>query len=334
PVFGLDPVAALRQPPQRLFEVLDARLLDFRLLAGPGGPLIELIPAGLPQAHRLFGILQTVGQGVLPPLKLLQLGAQLGQLGVPQLELLPVLAQVQLGLYVVALGFGNILLQFPGPLAGVLHALLDARDLGAHGIEFALDFVKSVAVVGVLAAQLLQRSVTAAALGDQGLDGQLLAADQPLAAGHLGIQLPPTQGLQLGAEQALLPLEFGVFLGGLGLALEALQLATQFIADIGEALEIFLGATHAALGVLAPLLVAGDARGLFDIHPQLIGLGLDQPGDHALFDNGVAAGSQAGAEKNIGDVPAPALVAVEVVIGLAIPGHLAADGDFGVAGVL
>src|SRR5690606_39271123 len=176
--------------------------------------------------------------------------------------------------------------------------------------------------------------VAAAALGDQGLDVQLLASDQGLAALQLGVELAPAQGLELGLGLALLLLEFGVLFGGLGLALEALELAPQLVADVGEALEVLLGAAHAVLGVAAALLVLGNAGGLLDEHPQVLRAGLDQVGDHALLDDGVAAGPKAGAEEDVGDVPAPALVAVEVVAGLAVSGDLAADGDLGVAGVL
>ena len=92
--------------------------------------------------------------------------------------------------------------------------------------------------------------------------------------------------------------------------------------------------THAVFGLAAPFLVLGDARGLFEKHPQLVGLGLDQPGDGALLDNGVTPRPQAGTEKDVGDVLAPAARTVEDIDRLPVAGHLALDGDFSVAGVL
>src|SRR5690606_20307125 len=242
--------------------------------------------------------------------------------------------QVLLGLGVVALGLLDVLAQFPGALANVLNGLFGTRHFGADGVELALGGVEAVALVGVAGAEFFQGVVAAAALGDQGLDVQLLAGDQGLAALQLGVELAPAQGLELGLGLALLLLEFGVLFGGLGLALEALELAPQLVADVGEALEVLLGAAHAVLGVAAAPLVLGNAGGLLDEHPQVLRAGLDQVGDHALLDDGVAAGPKAGAEEDVGDVPAPALVAVEVVAGLAVSGDLAADGDLGVAGVL
>src|SRR5690606_4473435 len=60
---------------------------------------------------------------------------------------------------------------------------------------------------------------------------------------------------------------------------------------------------------------------------------LDQLGDHALFDDRVAARPQTGAQEDVGDVAAPAFGAVQKVGVLRVAGHPAADGDFPVAGV-
>ena len=95
-----------------------------------------------------------------------------------------------------------------------------------------------------------------------------------------------------------------------------------------------MGATNAVFGLAAALLVLGDAGRFFDKVAQVFGLGFDQLGDHALFDDRVAARAQAGAEENIGDVSTATLGAVEEVAVLAVAGHFAADRDFRVGRVL
>jgi hypothetical protein len=70
------------------------------------------------------------------------------------------------------------------------------------------------------------------------------------------------------------------------------------------------------------------------IDPQVFRLGLHQLIDHALLDDGVASRAESRAQEDIHDVPAPALVAVQEVGGLGVPGHLAADGDFRIGRVL
>jgi len=67
---------------------------------------------------------------------------------------------------------------------------------------------------------------------------------------------------------------------------------------------------------------------------QILRLGLDQLGDHALFDDRIAAWSEAGAEEDIGDVAAPTFHPVEKVGVLRVTGDATADGDFGEGGVL
>src|SRR5690606_26477110 len=255
---------ALAEAAQHLLQVLDAGLLHLRLLAGRGGPLVEFIPAGLPEVHVFLGGLQQGGGLLLLGPQGVEGGHDLGELRPPALGPGAVAPQVLLGLGVVALGLLDVLAQFPGALANVLNGLFGTRHFGADGVELALGGVEAVALVGVAGAEFFQGVVAAAALGDQGLDVQLLAGDQGLAALQLGVELAPAQGLELGLGLALLLLEFGVLFGGLGLALEALELAPQLVADVGEALEVLLGAAHAVLGVAAALLVLGNAGGLLD----------------------------------------------------------------------
>ena len=106
-----------------------------------------------------------------------------------------------------------------------------------------------------------------------------------------------------------------------------LKLAPQFFAQVGQPFQVFLGPANPVFRLPAPLLVLGDAGGFFNVDPKFLGLCLNQPGDHALLDDGVAARPQTGAEKQIGDVTAAALGTVQEIFRLAFPGHPAANGN-------
>ena len=90
-----------------------------------------------------------------------------------------------------------------------------------------------------------------------------------------------------------------VLLGHLGLACQAPDLAAELVADVVDAGEVLARVLQPVLGLLAPLLVLGDAGGLFEEEAQLVGLGLDDARDHALVDDGVGARPEAGAEEEV-----------------------------------
>nr|GFC57024.1 hypothetical protein [Tanacetum cinerariifolium] len=104
-------------------------------------------------------------------------------------------------------------------------------------------------------------------------------------------------------------------------------------AQVGQAREVFVGAADPVFGVATALLVFGNARRFFDEVTQVLRLGFDQLGDHALLDDRIAARAEAGAEEDVGDVATTALGAVQVIAVLAVAGHFAANGDFRVAGL-
>ena len=182
--------------------------------------------------------------------------------------------------------------------------------------------------------QAFDAGIGIALLGHQGFEADFLVADDRFALAHLLVQGLPAQRRQLGLELTLLALVFLVLLGSLCLAVQTFQLAAQLVAQVSQAGEVLVGTANAVFGLATALLVLGDAGCFFDKIAQVFGLGLDQLGDHALFDDRVAARPQARTEEDIGNITTPAFGAVEVISGLAVAGYLAANGDLGVGRVL
>lgn len=242
--------------------------------------------------------------------------------------------QVRFGFLARALGFLEIVLQLAQALLAVLNALLDPGDVAGHRVEPGLHLVEALGQLMMTVTQPLDTGIGIALLGHQCLEGHILVTDHRLALTNPFIQLAPAQRRQACLELAFLRLVFTVLLGRLGLAVQAFELAFQLLAKVGQARQVLLGAADAVFGFAATLLVFGDTGRFLDEITQFLGLGFDQLGDHALFDDRVAAWPKAGAQENIGDVPAPALGAVEVVAVLAVAGHLAPNRDLGVGGVL
>jgi hypothetical protein len=60
-------------------------------------------------------------------------------------------------------------------------------------------------------------------------------------------------------------------LGLAGLALQVLELLVDFLAQVVQALEVLARVAHARLGLLAALLVLGDAGGFLEIDAQVLG---------------------------------------------------------------
>src|SRR5207237_10792986 len=87
------------------------------------------------------------------------------------------------------------------------------------------------------------------------------------------------------------------------------------------------------LGLLAPPLVAPDPGGYLDEGAHVLALRLDDARDRALLDDGVAARAEPRAEKQVGDVLAPAAHAVDEVRRGVVARHLALQRDLAVARV-
>ena len=243
------------------------------------------------------------------------------------------MAQVRFGFQARALGFFQVVLQLTQALLTVLDALLDPGDVAADRIEAPLHQIEAFGQVVVPVTQAFDSRVGIALLGHQGFEGDFLSADDRFALADLFVQRLPAQGRQLGLELTLLAFVFLILLGGLGLAVQAFELTLELFAQVGQAGEVFVGAADAVFSLAPALLVLGDARRFFDEVAQVFGLGLDQLGDHPLLDDRVAARAEAGAEEDVGDIATAAFGAVEVVSGLAVAGHFAANGNFRVGRV-
>ncbi|MNK90338.1 hypothetical protein D3C87_1103870 [compost metagenome] len=135
-------------------------------------------------------------------------------------------------------------------------------------------------------------------------------------------------------QQLLLFLAVGLqgleALGYLGLAFELVEVGAEFAQDVFHAGQVLARVAQAVFGLAAAFLVLGDAGGLFQENPHVIGLGLDDARDHALPDDGVGARPQAGAQEDVLDVAPAHRLVVDVVRGGAVAGQHALDGHFGV----
>src|SRR5690606_8999417 len=182
------------------------------------------------------------------------------------------------------------------------------------------------------------RLVAADAAGFQFALGLALFGDQLLQACFLLRQTLP-QGLQFGVQRAELQrlplrvadpafgLDRGVLLGLRGLPGPVLGRLAHGVAQGVGPVEVLAGVADAGLGLLAPLLVLGDAGRFLQVDAPLLGLGVDHLRDHALLDDRVAARPAAGAQEQVGDVAAAAAGTVEVVAALAVAADDALDRD-------
>ncbi len=99
----------------------------------------------------------------------------------------------------------------------------------------------------------------------------------------------------------------------LGLAGQVADLLVHFIAQILQALHVLARAADPCLGLAPPLLVTRDAGRFFHEGAHVVAARLDDAGNHALFDDGVAARAQARAQEQRGDVLAAAARAIDEI---------------------
>ena len=77
-------------------------------------------------------------------------------------------------------------------------------------------------------------------------------------------------------------------------------------------------------------LYLGNSRRFLQENAQIFRARLDDARDHALFDDGVGARPQAGAEEHVGDVAASHVQVVDVILRFAVAVQHPLDADFGI----
>ncbi len=203
-----------------------------------------------------------------------------------------------------------------------------AADLGIGLVQRALGGMDGVAggVVGL--APGLQRGLARPQAGNGGF--QFVLGLRHLL-GFLGALFTRPGFLQEPQRMLLLfavRLEFAVARGHFGLCFQFFELAVELAQDVFDAGQVLARVGQAVFGFAAPFLVAGHAGRLFQEHPQLFRARLDQAVDHALADDGVAAGAQAGAQEDVVNVAAADLLVIDEIAAGAVAGQHAAHRDF------
>src|SRR5207253_6451529 len=153
---------------------------------------------------------------------------------------------------------------------------------------------------------LLDRGLGGALRGERLLHGELAPAHRGVVHLAAAVEVPQAQRQELRGEASLLLLQRLVAPGGRRLTLQVPDLLLHLVAHVLEPLEILAGLGDARLGLLAPLLVARDTGGFLDEGAHVLALRLDDARDRALLDDSVAARAEPRAEKQAGDVLAPA----------------------------
>ena len=296
-------------------------LTHFALLRGDGG---------LRGAHRIFrlrqcfaGLSGALGKNFRLLLGLLQFSPVLFAQRQRRLlfgQSLSLAFQVQAYLVAQALARRVQMAQF----------LFHPGDLAAFGIKAALRLVQVFRGFELGQALAFQFRFQPAQFGGLGLDvgarGIHLACQFGLAGLRLafaGQRQPLRFQRAVGVEQEKLPRHFR-------LNAEFFQLAAEFLADIGNAVQVFARIAQSAFGLLAAFLVFRHARRFFQKPAQFLRLGLDDARNHALLNDRVGFAAQAGAEEEIGHIALADLDIVDVIAGIAGPCQNPLDRNLGI----
>ena len=131
--------------------------------------------------------------------------------------------------------------------------------------------------------------------------------------GHLGFGLHQAQVEQRRLGLADVLRQRAVTHGLASLALQGVDLAGQLADHVLQPRQVLLGRTQAQLGLMAPGMQSGNARGLFQHPAALLGLGLDDLADAPLMHHRRRAGAGGGIGEQDLDVARAHLAAVEPI---------------------
>ena len=328
-----EPLGLRPKLPQLVLELLDAGTLDLGGLLRPARRPRVLFPALLPLLERLLARLERRAGALLGLLRGLALGREPRDLRTHRGELALVAGDVRRELPECRLRLREIRALALAQLAGVLDRLLEPRDVGSDLVVAALHRRQTLAVSRLHRTLLLDRGLGGALRGERLLHGELAPAHRGVVHLAAAVEVPQAQRQELRGEASLLLLQRLVAPGGRRLTLQVPDLLLHLVAHVLEPLEILAGLGDARLGLLAPLLVARDTGGFLDEGAHVLALRLDDARDRALLDDGVAARAEPRAEKQVGDVLAPAAHAVDEVRRGVVARHLALQRDLTVARV-
>ena len=217
--------------------------------------------------------------------------------------------------------------------ARVFDALLDPSYFGAGFVKAALNGAQRICIRGLVGANALDLCLGFAQIREHRLHRSFATRCRGIANPGFRIKTLQPQRQQLRGQLSLLFFERLIAAGGGGLALQVADLLLHLFAQVVQAIQILARVADAAFGLAAPLLVAGNARRLFEESAQVLGPRLDHARDHALLDDGVAARAQTGAEKQLRDVLAAHLQAIDEIVGRTVAAHGSLERDLVVARV-
>ena len=118
-------------------------------------------------------------------------------------------------------------------------------------------------------------------------------------------------------------------LRGLGLALERAQARARLALDVEHTRDVVLGALELELGAAAALAVLAQPGRLLDQEAAVARLGVDDPLDPALRDDGVHLLPEAGVGEDLQDVDEPAAGAVQPILAVTRAIEAADDRELG-----
>jgi hypothetical protein len=316
-----------------IVQLLDARLLDNRLLSRLAELCEDGVPGCLPRCELQLGFRLRGSRARLDVARRRERRIEARERGGLFLQLsaivLEVLAEGTRALFELL----QLALSLLPEVARMLDRLFQACNLGAVPIVVLLNSREGLVVLDLRRAGTLDLRLDVALLGEDRLDNVAAFLEQMLLLACLDVDRSQLQCNELCVQPALALLELLVLLGELRLLLEVRELAADFFAKISQALEILTRVADAQLGLAPAVLVARDSGSLLEVAAHLFGARFDEARDHALLDDGIAAWPEARAEKEVRDVLAPAAGTVQVITRGAVARQRAPHGNFGVVGV-